>query len=237
MVTIMPEVARSLGGLHLYGWVFSAFLLGSMVGIVAAGREADRTGPARPYVAGLALFGAGLVVAGLAPSMAVLVIGRILQGLGAGAVPAVAYVAIGRSFPELLRAADDGGPVHRLGGARHRRPPVQRRRGPPVRLALGVPGPAAAGGHHRGAGPARAGRSGPSGQATGQRAPPGGRAPRRSGDRTDHRGPDRRASRPRPGRWPRWGWPFCCPPCAAWCRRDPPRPPGATGHHPEPRAC
>ncbi|HEY7915953.1 MAG TPA: MFS transporter [Acidimicrobiales bacterium] len=104
VVTIMPQVARSLGGIHLYGWVFSAFLLGSMVGIVAAGREADRSGPARPYVAGVVLFAAGLVVAGLAPSMVVLVIGRTLQGIGAGAVPAVAYVTIGRSLPELLRA-------------------------------------------------------------------------------------------------------------------------------------
>src|SRR5664280_666479 len=104
VVTIMPEVARDLGGLHLYGWVFSAFLLGCMVGIVAAGREADRSGPTRPYVAGLVLFGAGLVVAGLAPTMIVLVVGRTLQGLGAGAIPAVAYVAIGRAFPERLRA-------------------------------------------------------------------------------------------------------------------------------------
>ena len=104
VVTIMPDVARSLGGIHLYGWAFSAFLLGCMIGIVAAGREADRWGLARPYIAGLSVFSAGLVVAGLAPSMAVLVVGRSLQGLGAGAVPAVAYVAIGRSFPELLRA-------------------------------------------------------------------------------------------------------------------------------------
>ncbi len=104
VVTIMPQVAKSLGGLHLYGWVFSSFLLGSMIGIVAAGREADRSGPGRPYVAGLVLFSAGLVVAGLAPSMEVLVVGRTLQGLGAGAVPAVAYVTIGRSFPEALRA-------------------------------------------------------------------------------------------------------------------------------------
>ncbi len=104
VVTIMPTVARDLGGLHLYGWVFSAFLLGSMIGIVVAGREADRSGPARPYVTGLLLFGAGLLVGGLAPSMQVLVVGRTLQGFGAGAVPAVAYVAIGRSLPELLRA-------------------------------------------------------------------------------------------------------------------------------------
>jgi MFS family permease len=104
VITIMPQVARDLGGLDLYGWVFSVFMLGSLVGTVAAGRAADRVGPARPYVTGLTLFGSGLLVAGLAPSMAVLVAGRFLQGLGAGAVPAIAYVAIGRSLPERLRA-------------------------------------------------------------------------------------------------------------------------------------
>ncbi len=104
VVTVMPLVARDLGGLRLYGWVFSAFMLGSVVGIVAAGREADRRGPAIPFVAGLVLFGSGLAVAGLAPSMGVLVAGRVLQGLGAGAVPSVAYAAIGRSFPGPLQA-------------------------------------------------------------------------------------------------------------------------------------
>jgi MFS family permease len=104
VVTVMPLVAQDLGGLRLYGWVFSAFMLGSVVGIVAAGREADRRGPAIPFVAGLLLFGAGLAVAGLAPSMEVLVAGRVLQGLGAGAVPSVAYAAIGRSFPGPLQA-------------------------------------------------------------------------------------------------------------------------------------
>jgi len=103
VITVMPLVSRDLHGLGLYGFVFSAFLLGTMVGIVAAGRAADRRGPAIPYVCGIVLFGAGLAVAGLAPSMPVLIAGRTLQGLGAGAVPAVAYVAIGRSLPDRLR--------------------------------------------------------------------------------------------------------------------------------------
>jgi MFS family permease len=103
VVTIMPVVARDLHGLRLYGWVFSAFMLASLVGIVAAGRQADRHGPAQPYIAGLILFSAGLVVSGTAPTMPVLVAGRALQGLGAGAIPAVAYVAIGRSLPDHLR--------------------------------------------------------------------------------------------------------------------------------------
>jgi MFS family permease len=104
VVTIMPLVAQHLGGLSLYGWVFSAFMLGNVIGIVTAGRQADRYGPARPFLGGLALFCAGLAVAGTAPTMLVLVGGRALQGIGAGAVPAVAYVAIGRSLPENLRA-------------------------------------------------------------------------------------------------------------------------------------
>jgi MFS family permease len=104
VVTVMPLVAHDLKGLSLYGWVFSAFMLAELVGIVLAGRDADRHGPARPYVLGVALFTAGLLVAGSAPNMAILVVGRALQGLGAGAIPAVAYVTIGRSLPESARA-------------------------------------------------------------------------------------------------------------------------------------
>jgi MFS family permease len=104
VVTVMPVAAHDLGGLRLYGWVFSGFMLGSVIGIVLAGREADRRGPAVPFVAGLLLFGSGLAVAGLAPAMGVLVAGRVLQGMGAGAVPSVAYAAIGRSFIGPLRA-------------------------------------------------------------------------------------------------------------------------------------
>ena len=104
VVTVMPVVAHDLGGLRLYGWVFSAFMLGCVVGIVAAGRAADRRGPAIPFVAGLVLFGSGLTVAGLAPSMGVLVAGRVLQGLGAGAIPSVAYASIGRTLPAPLQA-------------------------------------------------------------------------------------------------------------------------------------
>src|SRR5499427_130687 len=102
--TVMPVVAQDLGGLRLYGWVFSGFMMGSVIGIVLAGREADRRGPAVPFVGGLVLFGSGLAVAGLAPTMVVLVGGRVLQGLGAGAVPSVAYASIGRSLPGPLRA-------------------------------------------------------------------------------------------------------------------------------------
>jgi MFS family permease len=99
VVTVMPEVEADLGGLAWYGWVTTAFFLGTMTGIVFAGGQADRHGLARPYVIGLVLFATGLTIAGLAPSMPVLVLGRVVQGFGAGVVPAVGYVAIGRFYP------------------------------------------------------------------------------------------------------------------------------------------
>ena len=80
IATIMPLVVADLGGVALYGWVFSAFLLADLVGIVLAGELADRFGPALPFVAA-----------------------RAIQGFGAGAIPAVAYVVIGRTYPDSLR--------------------------------------------------------------------------------------------------------------------------------------
>jgi MFS family permease len=103
IAAIMPLVAEDLSGIALYGWVFSAFLLADLVGIVLAGELADRFGPAVPFGAGLALFAAGLLIGGLAPSMPVLVAARAVQGFGAGAIPAVAYMVIGRTYPDALR--------------------------------------------------------------------------------------------------------------------------------------
>lgn len=104
VATILPDAEQDLGNLTLYGWVFSAFLLMSLIGIAWSGDQCDRYGPLRPFLAGLGFFAAGLVIAGTAPSMAVLVLGRAVQGLGAGAIPAVSYVTIGRGFDESQRA-------------------------------------------------------------------------------------------------------------------------------------
>ena len=101
--TVMPAVKDDLGGVALYGFAFSAYMLASLVGIAFAGEQADRHGPGRPYAVGLLLFATGLVIAGLAPAMWVLVIGRTVQGLGAGVIPPVAYVTVGRAYPEEER--------------------------------------------------------------------------------------------------------------------------------------
>lgn len=103
VATVMPAVEADLGDLALYGWVFSGFFLASLLGIVVAGQLADRRGPALPFGLALACFAVGLAVGGGASSMAVLVTGRVVQGLGSGAVGSVAYTAIARGYPPALR--------------------------------------------------------------------------------------------------------------------------------------
>ena len=62
VTTILPEIEADLGGIAWYGWVTSAFFLGTMIGIVFAGDQADRRGAGAPYVIGLTLFAVGLAI-------------------------------------------------------------------------------------------------------------------------------------------------------------------------------
>jgi MFS family permease len=98
VVTAMPAVAESLNGDELYGAAFSAYMLANIVGIVVTSEQADRRGPAGPFLWGVGLFGTGLLVCGLAPTMVVLVLGRVVQGAGGGALNSIVYVAIGRAY-------------------------------------------------------------------------------------------------------------------------------------------
>jgi len=99
VATILPETVRDIGGLEWYGWAFTGFLLANLAGTPLAGEAADRRGPAPPFVAGILLFAVGLVIAGSAHSMPILVAGRVLQGGGGAALSAVSYVAVARAYP------------------------------------------------------------------------------------------------------------------------------------------
>lgn len=99
----MPTVAHDLDGLRLYALAFGGTLATSVIGMTLSGRWSDQRGPGRPLWLGLACFIAGLLVAGFAQHMPVLVLGRLMQGLGAGAISVALYVLVGRSFPEPMR--------------------------------------------------------------------------------------------------------------------------------------
>jgi MFS family permease len=102
VTTVMPIVSRDLNGAALYAAAFSATLATSVIGMVAAGAWCDRSSPVAPLAVAVGLFVAGLLVAGLAPTMIVLVIGRLLQGLGTGGQIVALYVVVARVFPPGL---------------------------------------------------------------------------------------------------------------------------------------
>jgi MFS family permease len=104
LLTALPTIADDLVGDSLYGATLSAYMLASIVGLVSAGERADRSGPRAPFVVCIAIFLFGLVVASLAPSMTLVLVGRILQGVGAGGIAPITFVIIKRVWPEDQRS-------------------------------------------------------------------------------------------------------------------------------------
>jgi len=104
VATVMPIVAGELDGLGLYALSFAAPIAVSVVSMTIAGPTMDRHGPGTALRFGVGVFAAGLIVAGLAPTMPVFLAGRAVQGLGMGFVGVGLYVVIGTVFPPELRA-------------------------------------------------------------------------------------------------------------------------------------
>ncbi|GAB3739229.1 MFS transporter [Microlunatus parietis] len=103
VATAMPVAAQDLNGLAVYAWAFSLFLIGMLLATVVAGRLCDRVGPVRPFLAGVAIFAAGLVVAATAETMAQLIGARLVQGLGGGVMNVATFVCIAQAFDERSR--------------------------------------------------------------------------------------------------------------------------------------
>ncbi|WP_211349036.1 MFS transporter [Nocardioides litoris] len=103
VTTAMPTVSAELDGRSLFAIAFSATLAASVVSMVAAGAWADRRGPVPPLLGAVGLFSAGLLVAGLAPTMEVVVAGRLLQGLGAGGLVVSLYLLVSAVYAEVDR--------------------------------------------------------------------------------------------------------------------------------------
>jgi MFS family permease len=102
VTTVMPIISRQLDGSALYALAFAAPLAVGVVGMVIAGNWSDRSGPVAPLYLSVAFFVAGLLVAGTAVNMPILVAGRLVQGLGGGAMIVALYVLVARVYPTAL---------------------------------------------------------------------------------------------------------------------------------------
>lgn len=96
--TMLPSIADEFHGDRLYGATFVVYMLANLISLVAAGERADRTGLRKPFLVGAATFAVGLVIAGTANSMWMLLIGRALQGAGSGIFVSLSFVAVRRAY-------------------------------------------------------------------------------------------------------------------------------------------
>jgi MFS family permease len=93
--TAMPQIVAQLGGLELYSWVFAAFLLTQTATTVVFGKLSDLKGRKVVILSGIAIFLVGSILCGFAWSMPSLIVFRLVQGIGAGAVQPVAMTIVG----------------------------------------------------------------------------------------------------------------------------------------------
>lgn len=101
----MPTIAADLDGYHLYNMAFGATVATSVVGMIVGGWWSDRSGPRPVTVVGVLTFTLGLLLAGLAQTMELFVVGRAVQGMGSGLTTVAVYVVIAQRIPDVRRPA------------------------------------------------------------------------------------------------------------------------------------
>jgi MFS family permease len=103
-MSLLPSAVGEIGGERLYAWVTTVYLVASVAAAAVVGPVLVRWGPRRSYMAVLASFGLGSVVCALAPTMPLLLAGRLVQGLAGGLLAGLGYAVIGAVLPERLWA-------------------------------------------------------------------------------------------------------------------------------------
>ena len=106
--TCGAEIARDLGGMELYSWMITAYLLSETGMVPIAGKMSDRYGRKPLFIAGLLLFIGGSIVAGLSTDMTMLIVCRAVQGMGGGILMPVAMAAVADFYAPEQRGKMQG---------------------------------------------------------------------------------------------------------------------------------
>ena len=100
--TILPTVVKEIGGLDLYAWNTTLFVVASILGSALTAKLLQGVGPRAAYAAAIVLFLAGSLLCALAGNMPLMLVGRAVQGLGGGLMLALCYSMIQLVFEERL---------------------------------------------------------------------------------------------------------------------------------------
>lgn len=102
--TAMPTIVSDLDGLEIMNWVVSIFLLMTAISTPLYGKMADRFGRKPVFLFGILVFVLGSCLCGLSQNMLQLIVFRVIQGIGSGAIQPVAITMLADMYPLHKRA-------------------------------------------------------------------------------------------------------------------------------------
>lgn len=101
-ITVLPSAVREIGGLDLYAWNTTVFVLASLLGAAMSSSVLAHAGPRGGYASAALVFIVGALICAAAGAMPVMLAGRFVQGLGGGLLLALAYAMVRRVYAEPL---------------------------------------------------------------------------------------------------------------------------------------
>ncbi len=98
--TALPAIISDLHGIEMMGWIVAIFLLGTAVSTPLWSKFGEHVGNKKSYQLAAMFFVVGSLLEGLAPNMTVLIVARLLAGIGNGGVVSLPYIIYARLYPE-----------------------------------------------------------------------------------------------------------------------------------------
>jgi len=101
-ISLLPSAVSDIGGGRLYAWVTTVYLVASVMAATTVSGMVARFGPRRAYLLGFSVFALGSVLCALAPTMEVMLAGRVVQGAAGGTLAGLGYAVINTALPQAL---------------------------------------------------------------------------------------------------------------------------------------
>jgi MFS family permease len=102
VATVMPSIVQDIGGLSFFAWSTTLYVVASLLASSNCARAIRLLTPRGAYRLALVLFVLGCAICATAPAMGVLLLGRLVQGLGAGTLSALSFTMVRALFPAPL---------------------------------------------------------------------------------------------------------------------------------------